>query len=70
MNIERTDKFLILTPDEGKALTNGDVVAEYQVYLPLDADTTVWYEIDKPSPEDLEDATIEDYEQSLNKLGI
>lgn len=35
----------ILTPDEGKVLTNGDAYVETAVVLPADADYSVWSEI-------------------------
>lgn len=64
MNIEIKEHFKVLTPDEGMVLTNGEVTS-IEVTMPLNEDTSKWWDtVDSP------DATIEDYEQSLNRLGL
>lgn len=64
MNIEVKEHFKVLTPDEGKILTNGEVTS-HEVAMPLDGDTSKWWDtFDSP------DATSEDYETSLNRLGL
>jgi len=48
MNIQTTDKFIRLTPDEGKILVK-DNVQSSSVYLPLNADVSLWTEISTTS---------------------
>lgn len=52
--IQETTHFIHLQPSPGKLLTDG-VTTSTDVYLPLDADTSAWTEIDKPeeTPEEL-----------------
>lgn len=47
MTKDITDNYIVLTPSEGYALTDGAVIAEYQVFLPLDGDDSVWHETEK-----------------------
>lgn len=47
MKVITTVYFIQLIPDEGKALTDGEFIAEGEVYLPLSSNKDLWYEIDR-----------------------
>lgn len=47
MEIIRYTGFKEILSSEGKMLTDGNNIAS-AVMMPIDADETVWYEIDKP----------------------
>jgi hypothetical protein len=48
MTIEVIPEYFIhITADNGKLLTNGDVVTK-EIFAPLDSDITMWTEIDEP----------------------
>jgi len=38
--------YIQVTADNGKSLTNGDVVTK-EIFAPLDSDITMWFEIDE-----------------------
>lgn len=47
MTIETIPGYYIhVTADQGKMLTNGDVVAK-EIFAPLDSDISMWIEIDE-----------------------
>ena len=47
MKIEIVPEYFIhVTADEGKMLTNGEVVAK-EIFAPLDSDISMWIEIDE-----------------------
>jgi len=47
MTVETIPGYYIhVTADNGKNLTNGDVVTK-EIFAPLDGDITMWYEIDE-----------------------
>ena len=49
MTIETIPGYYIhVTADNGKNLTNGDVVTK-EIFAPLNGDITMWTEIDEPS---------------------
>lgn len=61
MNIRIEDGLKILTPDEGKYLTNGETYTATEVYMAPTGDETAWTEVDSipnpPEPDvDLTDA--------------
>lgn len=76
MKIERKEKYILITPDEGKVLTNGDTKST-SVYMPLDGDVSVWSEVsedDKDYTTDEEDAALLKYvndetDSSYDRLG-
>jgi len=48
MTIEVVPEYYIhITADNGKSLTNGDIVTK-EIFAPLDSDITNWVEIDEP----------------------
>ena len=67
MIIETISGITRITADSGKTMTNGAYTSE-QVWLGTADKVENWAEIDKP--EDGEEATAEDYEAALNKLGV
>ena len=49
MTIETVPGYYIhVTADNGKLLTNGDVVTK-EIFAPLESDITMWIEIDEPA---------------------
>lgn len=51
MNTRRDGSMIVLTPDEGKYLTNGDVYTEGEVYMNYNSDVSIWEEVDSmPEP--------------------
>jgi len=47
MKIEIVPEYYIhVTADNGKMLTNGDVITK-EIFAPLDSDITMWFEIDE-----------------------
>ena len=55
-----------LTADPGKLLINGNVgIAVAETYTP-----SVWYEVDDPGDDRYNKATIEDYREKLEELGV
>lgn len=47
MTVEIVPEYYIqVTADNGKSLTNGDVVTK-EIFAPLDSDITMWIEIDE-----------------------
>lgn len=60
----------VLTPDEGKYLTNGETYSE-KVFLGKDASTDDWTEVDTiPEESNDTDATEADYLEALAELGV
>ena len=53
MNILTESNYKILTPDNGKQLSNGEVYS-LCVYLPLDGDTNAWSEVSAPANSPIE----------------
>jgi len=48
MTIEIVPEYYIhITADNGKSITNGDVVTK-EIFAPLESDITNWFEIDEP----------------------
>ena len=51
MTIEIIPEYFIhVTADNGKMLTNGDVITK-EIFAPLNSDITIWIEIDEPIEE-------------------
>lgn len=51
MNTRREGSMIVITPDEGKYLTNGDVYTDGEVYMNYYSDVSIWEEIDyMPEP--------------------
>ena len=51
MTVEIDGTLKILTPAEGKFLTDGTTYAEYQVFMNANKDHSDWYEVDSiPEP--------------------
>lgn len=71
MTIITNDKGIrVLTPDEGKYLTNGETYST-KVYLGKNASPGEWREVDEiPAEEDDAEATEADYLEALAELGV
>lgn len=65
----------IITPDEGMTLTNGEVYSK-RVYLGVNDRPENWWEItdsEVPDPDEPvtgDEATAEDYQAALKRLGV
>ena len=71
MTIITNDKGIrVLTPDEGKYLTNGETYST-KVYLGKNASPDEWREVDEiPAEEDDDEASEADYLAALAELGV
>lgn len=59
----------ILTAPDGKYYTNGETYGK-EIYLSEGLDGADFYLIEETEVQDFEDATIEDYETALSRMGV
>lgn len=59
----------ILIAPEGKYYTNGETYGK-EIQFAVGLDGSEYYLIDESEVQNFENATTEDYEQSLSKLGV
>lgn len=80
MKLETTTNYRILIPSENMWLYNAkDRVISDKVYLGVNADETLWVEIDEATKNELEEqwqnedfseATEQDYQNALAEMGV
>lgn len=51
MTLEKTDKYIVIRPSEGRVLVNADNVVSECVYMPLEGDITAWTEKERAEVE-------------------
>ena len=59
----------VITPDEGMTLTNGETYSK-KVYLGIYDSPSNWSEIPDEDVPTQEEASAQDYEESLERLGV
>ena len=62
----------VLSPAEGMRLTNGETVAEGDVYLATNASSSAWYEVTEAEAENMieSEVTEADKDAALRRFGV